>query len=252
MVKTESTVVSAKASSVAPRKLENTTASVPIVYGSIAFYLGKKADEFNTHQWTLYLRGSNNEDLSTVISKVVFHLHPSFAEPTREMTEPPYEVTERGWGEFEAQIRISWKDPKEKTTVLTHAIKLYPTGTKQQANVPVAPPADPSIPVVAEKYDEVVFTDPRDTFFECMQNLQHTEAPEYSQQAHFQQFADADDFNALIGAHRLIQEELQRAKERLEIVDSEMAEIDEKVNDFQVRSAHRSRAPSTASSRSKA
>lgn len=103
-----------------PRRLENTTACVPIVYGSCAFYLGKKADEFQTHQWTLYLRGPNgDEDLSAVISKVIFQLHASFAQPMRELTEPPFEVTERGWGEFEAQIRIVWKDPSEKSTVVS-------------------------------------------------------------------------------------------------------------------------------------
>lgn len=100
------------------RRTEKTTVSLPISYGSTAFYLGKKKDDVNTHVWTLYLRGPNNEDLSAVISKVVFHLHPSFAEPTRELTSPPYEVTERGWGEFEAQIRIFWKDPLEKPTLV--------------------------------------------------------------------------------------------------------------------------------------
>jgi len=81
--------------------------------------LGKKADEFHTHKWTLYLRGANNEDLSGVINKVVFHLHPSFAQPVRELTDPPFEVTERGWGEFEAQIRIIWRDPQEKAIVVS-------------------------------------------------------------------------------------------------------------------------------------
>lgn len=71
-------------------RLEKTTACLPIVYGSVAFYLGKKADEYQTHQWTLYLRGPNgDEDLSPVISKVVFQLHASFAQPTRELSEPP-------------------------------------------------------------------------------------------------------------------------------------------------------------------
>ena len=108
----------------AARRLSNTTACLPLVHGSVAWYLGKKADEFQTHRWTLYLRGANNEDLSACISKVVFHLHASFQQPTREFTEPPYEVTERGWGEFEAQIRIYWKDPSEKaTTVCMYAVQ---------------------------------------------------------------------------------------------------------------------------------
>jgi YEATS domain-containing protein 4 len=99
-------------------RLSNTTACLPIVYGSVAVYLGKKADEFSTHKWSLYLRGPNDEDLSFSIAKVIFQLHPSFAQPVRELVSPPFEVTERGWGEFEAQIRILWKDPDEKPTVV--------------------------------------------------------------------------------------------------------------------------------------
>jgi YEATS domain-containing protein 4 len=49
---------------------------------------------------------------------VIFQLHASFAQPTRELTAPPFEVSERGWGEFEAQIRIIWKDPLEKPTLV--------------------------------------------------------------------------------------------------------------------------------------
>ena len=100
------------------KRLAKTTACLPIAYGSVAFYLGKKADEYKTHQWTLYVRGPNSEDLSGVISKVVFQLHASFAQPIREILSPPFEVTERGWGEFEAQIRIIWKDPSEKATLV--------------------------------------------------------------------------------------------------------------------------------------
>jgi YEATS domain-containing protein 4 len=106
------------------KRLSKTTAYLPFVYGSIAFYLGKKADEFQTHAWTLFVRGPNQEDLSVVISKVVFQLHASFAKPIRELTQPPFEVTERGWGEFEAQIRIIWKDPEEKPTVVSVKTKL--------------------------------------------------------------------------------------------------------------------------------
>jgi len=99
-------------------RLSKTTACLPVVYGSVAFYLGKNGDEYNTHQWTLYIRGPNNEDLSGVISRVVFQLHASFAQPIREIMAPPFEVTERGWGEFEAQIRIIWKESTEKATLV--------------------------------------------------------------------------------------------------------------------------------------
>ena len=65
------------------RRLENTTIACPIVYGSVAQWMGKKAEEAATHRWTLFVRGPKNEDLSTFISQVAFTLHPSFAEPVR-------------------------------------------------------------------------------------------------------------------------------------------------------------------------
>jgi YEATS domain-containing protein 4 len=114
------------ASDDAPR-LVNTTACLPFVYGSVAVYLGNKADDYNTHKWTLYLRGPNNEDLSSCIAKVVFQLHPSFAQPVRELSAPPFEVTEQGWGEFEAQIRIVWKDTSEKSTLVRILVKSMTT-----------------------------------------------------------------------------------------------------------------------------
>ncbi len=54
-----------------------------IVHGSIAWPLGKKAEEGKTHKWVCYVRGYNNEDVSYYIQKVVFTLHPSFINPKR-------------------------------------------------------------------------------------------------------------------------------------------------------------------------
>jgi YEATS domain-containing protein 4 len=170
------TAAAAAAETALTKRLPNTTASLPIVYGSIAFYLGKKADELETHEWTLFLRGPNQLDdhlNSLVISKVVFQLHASFAQPTRELTEPPYEVTERGWGEFEAQIRIHWKDPSEQTTIVNHTIKLYPQGTPPTPSATKNELVQQSTekPVLAETYDEVVFTDPTESFFRSLTQI---------------------------------------------------------------------------------
>lgn len=170
-IKTTTPVTGAKISSA---RLKNTTASLPIVYGSIAFYLGKKADELQTHEWTLFLRGPNQHEdhlNGLVISKVVFQLHPSFAQPTRELTEPPYEVTERGWGEFEAQIRIHWKDPTEQTTIVSHTIKLYPQGAPPASAKNDLVQQSTEKPVLAETYDEVVFTEPTKSFFRALTQI---------------------------------------------------------------------------------
>lgn len=54
----------------------------PILYGNSAVAL-KKPDNDRTHKWTVFVRGFNNEDISTYVRKVVFKLHESFLQPTR-------------------------------------------------------------------------------------------------------------------------------------------------------------------------
>lgn len=64
-------------------RLKNVVISKPIIYGSIATYLGRKAEETKTHRWSIYLRGADNEDLSYMLSKVMITLHSSFTNPVR-------------------------------------------------------------------------------------------------------------------------------------------------------------------------
>jgi len=59
----------------------------PIVFGSIATQLNKKADDQHTHKWKVFVRGANNEDVSYFIKKVVFKLHESFANPNRSKSD---------------------------------------------------------------------------------------------------------------------------------------------------------------------
>jgi len=60
---------------------------VPIVYGSIVLWLGKKASHTNvgehTHKWSIYLRHAADADLSYAVARVEIMLHPSFANPVR-------------------------------------------------------------------------------------------------------------------------------------------------------------------------
>ena len=44
--------------------------------------------------------------ISCQVMQVVFQLHPSFDNPMREYTQPPYELTETGWGEFEIAVLV--------------------------------------------------------------------------------------------------------------------------------------------------
>lgn len=65
-------------SSISTRKVFN----FPIIYGNSAVAL-KKPENEHTHRWTIFVRGFNNEDISTYVRKVVFKLHESFVQPNR-------------------------------------------------------------------------------------------------------------------------------------------------------------------------
>lgn len=65
-----------------------------------------------THRWVFYVRSPQGHDLSVLIRKVTVLLHSSFANPKREFNNPPYEVEEAGWGEFEIAIVVRVRVPK--------------------------------------------------------------------------------------------------------------------------------------------
>ena len=191
---------------------EPTMVHCPLVYGSIAFWLGRKADELHTHRWTLFVRGPRHEDLSYFISKVVFVLHPSFAEPIREVTEPPYEVTEMGWGEFEATVRIFFRDAAQKAVEFTHVIKLYPASNHQLSK----------LPVVHEFYDEVTFVDPAPALLERVRAASRALIEGHPLEEHFLPIDDAEDVQLLVGAEEHVQKQIQDIKDQITRVDGEI------------------------------
>ncbi|KAI8537824.1 hypothetical protein RHMOL_Rhmol09G0053700 [Rhododendron molle] len=76
---------------------------------------------FQSHKWTVYVRGATNEDHGVVVKRAVFQLHASFNNPTRVLESPPSEVSESGWGEFEIAITLHFhSDICEKPLHLSH------------------------------------------------------------------------------------------------------------------------------------
>ena len=136
---------------------------LPISYGSVAYWLGKKADEYHSHEWTVFVRGQNNIDLQEVVESVTFQLHPSFAEPKRVLTEPPYEVTETGWGEFEIGIEIKFRpEVGEEKEKLMANLKLFPDADE----IAKTGPQTTKKPLVVENREELIFHKPRKSFWE--------------------------------------------------------------------------------------
>ena len=60
------------------------------VVGTLAFWLGKRAEDNKSHEWTVHVRSSNgDEDAGLWIKRVVFQLHPTLQPPTRGALRPP-------------------------------------------------------------------------------------------------------------------------------------------------------------------
>ena len=98
---------------------------------------------------------NNDEDISYYVKKVVFHLHPSFPEPVKTIEKFPFEIHQTGWGEFDIAIKIFFVDPSERPVEIMHALKLHPEPGQA---------ASTKKPVVSERYDEIVFSEPTEHF----------------------------------------------------------------------------------------
>jgi len=66
--------------------------------------------------------------------------------------QPPFEVTETGWGEFEIQIKIHFvPEASEKPLTLFHFLHLHPYGPNKDEE------KEKGMTVEAFQYEEIVF-----------------------------------------------------------------------------------------------
>ncbi|XP_038974380.1 transcription initiation factor TFIID subunit 14b-like isoform X3 [Phoenix dactylifera] len=220
------------------RRLKDAEISFPIVYGTISFWLGKKASEFNSHKWTVYVRSATNEDLSVIIKRAVFQLHPSFNNPTRVVESAPFELSESGWGEFEIAITLFFhNDVCDKQLDLYHQLKLYPEDDNG--------PQSTKKPVVVETYDEIVFSEPTEAFFLRVQNhpaafvprlpaglnlplpgpIEHVnekkrgDTKDHPLSQWFMNFSEADELLKLAAARQQVQAHIVKLRRQLSMID---------------------------------
>ncbi|XP_062374683.1 YEATS domain-containing protein 2 [Sardina pilchardus] len=108
-----------------------------IVVGNVSKYIAPDKREENdqsTHKWMVYVRGSKKEpSIDHFVRKVWFFLHPSYKpNDLVEVSEPPFHLTRRGWGEFPVRCQIHFKDPRNKRIDIIHNLKLDRTYTGLQ------------------------------------------------------------------------------------------------------------------------
>ena len=106
-----------------------------IIIGNVSKWIAPdQRDDASSHKWMMYMRGDKElPDMSHMVEKVRFELHPSY-QPHHiiEITESPYQLTRRGWGEFGVKVSLFWRNELDKMVTVVHNLKLDKTHTGLQ------------------------------------------------------------------------------------------------------------------------
>ncbi|KAH8096676.1 yeats family protein [Cristinia sonorae] len=170
-------------------RMRGVTIHRPIIYGNTAVVLTPEEKALlppnkqeHTHRWTVAVRSAASvpdsdivggaDDLSYFIKRVSFKLHDTYQNPNRNVDKPPFEVSETGWGEFEVTIRISFiTEAGEKTVSVFHHLKLHPWSLLVNPGELADPNPEAAAklgPVHSWQYDEIVFNDPFQSFYNIL------------------------------------------------------------------------------------
>jgi len=187
----------------------------PIVYGNLAVPM-KVPKNDHTHKWTIFVRGINNEDLSYFIKKVQFRLHETYQNPLRTCENPPFEVSETGWGEFEVVIKIYFHPASnEKPVTVYHHLRLHP-----YEDDPAGGPWPKGKPVTSFVYEELAFNEPTEPFHRILTSSppSHALPPRRlaREAAHpFSLELEREEMDKLEAAQIDCQRQIERFKDRL-------------------------------------
>uniref|UniRef100_A0A6A7G7Y6 YEATS domain-containing protein 4-like n=1 Tax=Hirondellea gigas TaxID=1518452 RepID=A0A6A7G7Y6_9CRUS len=212
----------------------------------MARYFGKKREEDgHTHEWTVYVKPYHNEDMSTYIKKVQFKLHDSYANQTRVLTHPPYEVTETGWGEFEIGVKIFFHDPNERPVTLYHILKLFQsspgtscitfipaTAPLSSASIPCATPDGGKKILVAETYEELVFQEPSAMLHQLLQNSPQLTLSEHRHHTDFDAKKLKTLTNITLGKEK-VSREIGDLRNKIQLAKETLSKFKEKISEAQ-------------------
>ncbi|KAK7203209.1 protein AF-9 [Myxozyma melibiosi] len=208
------------------KRLKNLQICRPFIYGNIALPLGEDqrgpdTSPDHTHSWTIFLRGVNGEDLSDIIKRVVFKLHETYPNSTRSIEEPPFEVTETGWGEFEISVRVYFvPEANEKNVAMYHHLKLHPYGPEAEQQ------KAEGATVTSLQYDEFVFNEPTENLFEILTKSPGAVLPpKKTARVPFSVQSENEELDRLSAAIGVIQDNIQKQLEKIQIYQKEKNEL---------------------------
>ncbi|KAF8937569.1 hypothetical protein BGZ58_002482 [Dissophora ornata] len=91
---------------------------------------GQKQHGFPMRKWKISLMGINangEEEPLPYVEYVEYMLHQTFEQPLRKVTEYPFVLQEKGWGEFDMKIMLHFADKSTSPFVLDHDLNFQMT-----------------------------------------------------------------------------------------------------------------------------
>lgn len=202
------------------KRMKDVVIVKPIVFGNVAKFFGKKREsDGHTHEWKVYIKPYNKEDISKYIKKVSFKLHESYPVNVRLLTKPPFEISETGWGEFELVIKIYFHDPNERPVTLYHMLKLFKTKD-------AATDATNSL-LSNEFYEELIFSEPTRAMYNTLLSpVTPVVAPHAAQWDATKQ----NTLSAIRTAHATLRAEIEENKRRIQQARDLVVKLSTKCN----------------------
>ncbi|KAF8540537.1 yeats family-domain-containing protein [Trichophaea hybrida] len=214
------------------KRVKGISITRPIIYGNVAYPIdpverprGMPTD--HTHSWSISVKGVDGADITHFIKKVQFKLHAdTYANPTRTLEYPPFEVTESGWGEFEIQIKLFFHaESNEKPIMLFHYLKLHPylgdEGEMEAARLDRRP-------VTSFVYEELVFNEPTEAMYDVLTSRGTARLPSKAKSKREEEFVaetEALELDRLGEGLRIVNQHVQEIREKLTEREREMVEM---------------------------
>jgi len=148
------------------RRVKNTRISRAFIIGSQSWTLTPEnhpepTPTNHTKGWRVYVRPlDHGPDMTTWLKKVQFKLHHTYADASRTIEAPPFQIQETGYGEFDIELRLYFDSSSgEKAQYRSHRLRLEPFGSEENVKRQVADNL-----VTAEQCEIVEFNEPSTDF----------------------------------------------------------------------------------------
>jgi YEATS domain-containing protein 4 len=148
------------------KRVKNTRISRPFIIGSQSWTLTPEnhpvpIPENHTKGWRVYVKGlDSGPDITTWLKKVQFKLHHTYADASRTIEAPPFQITETGYGEFDIELRLYFDSSSgEKAQYRQHRLRLEPFGSEENVRKQIADNM-----ITAEQLEIVEFNEPSADF----------------------------------------------------------------------------------------